>query len=257
MDTSKREIPMNRMRTSLWTLALLLMLLPTASSLATVTAEVAQRGDLLAEFLITGRGVVAKSLGEYKINDATIGPKGLTPDMFINKINQGFKTKTGIDIAAGSSTDPVPAETLQLLGVLLEASGQVYAENQVVIDMKGLGFKGFIPATYGKMVSDIFRDKTGIVLKQTSAKNRNTYNAPDAFESKILARMSAPDYPKSQAVTELDGDHYRVMKPIYIKQACLKCHGDPAGEKDVAGRIKEGYKDGDLRGAISVTIAAK
>ena len=48
-----------------------------------------------------------------------------------------------------------------------------------------------------------------------------------------------------------------MMRPVYIQKACLSCHGDPKGELDVAGRKKEGYRDGELRGAISVLIPAK
>jgi general secretion pathway protein A len=44
------------------------------------------------------------------------------------------------------------------------------------------------------------------------------------------------------------------MLPTYIEPACLKCHGGPKGEKDITGHIKEGYKEGDIRGAISVMI---
>jgi hypothetical protein len=45
--------------------------------------------------------------------------------------------------------------------------------------------------------------------------------------------------------------------PLYIEKSCLPCHGEPAGEKDISGRIKEGYKEGDLRGAISVIVPIK
>ena len=48
---------------------------------------------------------------------------------------------------------------------------------------------------------------------------------------------------------------YRYLQPIYIQEGCLKCHGDPKGELDIAGRPKEGYRVGDFRGAISVSIA--
>jgi len=37
----------------------------------------------------------------------------------------------------------------------------------------------------------------------------------------------------------------------------LKCHGEPAGEIDVTGHKKEGYKEGDLRGAISVAFPVR
>jgi hypothetical protein len=47
------------------------------------------------------------------------------------------------------------------------------------------------------------------------------------------------------------------MAPLYIEKSCLPCHGEPAGEMDIAGRLKEGYKEGELRGAISVIVPIK
>jgi len=96
-------------------------------------------------------------------------------------------------------------------------------------------------------------------LKQTSLKYRNPANSPDAFEARILKEFEAEDYPKGQGkgrvVDSSDGSKkYRYMLPLYIGAACLKCHGDPKGEKDIAGRIKEGYKEGEVRGAISVMV---
>jgi len=51
------------------------------------------------------------------------------------------------------------------------------------------------------------------------------------------------------------------MRPIIIGAACLKCHGN---EEKISGEVKElivkkypddkavGYKNGDLRGAVSI-----
>jgi hypothetical protein len=44
------------------------------------------------------------------------------------------------------------------------------------------------------------------------------------------------------------------MVPLFIEKSCLPCHGEPAGEKDITGKVKEGYKLGELRGDISVTV---
>ena len=44
------------------------------------------------------------------------------------------------------------------------------------------------------------------------------------------------------------------MLPLYIEQECLQCHGEPKGERDITGRVKEGYRLDELRGAISVII---
>lgn len=226
-------------------------------ALALTPAELEVQGALLAEFLVTGRGVVAQSLPKYDINNPALGDKGFTPEVFRQEINAQFKATTGIDILAGTAAKPLPGNTLELLAVLLEASRQVCADNQMVINMPGVGFKGFIPATYGKMVGDRFREKTGITLKQTSLRFRNSYNAPDSFEKPVLVKMESPGYPKGQVVAQADGGGFRMMRPVYNQKACLSCHGDPKGELDVAGRKKEGYRDGELRGAISVLIPAK
>jgi len=46
----------------------------------------------------------------------------------------------------------------------------------------------------------------------------------------------------------------RVMLPLYYEPACLRCHGGPKGERDISGYTKEGGKDGELAGAISVKL---
>jgi hypothetical protein len=37
----------------------------------------------------------------------------------------------------------------------------------------------------------------------------------------------------------------------------LSCHGEPKGQPDVSGYKKEGAKEGDLGGAISVKVPLK
>jgi signal transduction histidine kinase len=39
-----------------------------------------------------------------------------------------------------------------------------------------------------------------------------------------------------------------------IESNCLECHGEPAGEPDVLGYPKEGWKIGDLAGAVSIVM---
>ena len=46
----------------------------------------------------------------------------------------------------------------------------------------------------------------------------------------------------------------RVMDPEYAGATCLTCHGGPKGEKDITGMRKEGWKEGDLAGAISIVL---
>jgi general secretion pathway protein A len=44
------------------------------------------------------------------------------------------------------------------------------------------------------------------------------------------------------------------MLPLYYEPACLHCHGGPKGERDISGYTKEGGKEGELAGAISVKL---
>jgi hypothetical protein len=56
------------------------------------------------------------------------------------------------------------------------------------------------------------------------------------------------------------------MKPIYVEVACLQCHGNEEKVKPAIRRFLKrkypfdeafGYKEGDLRGGISLTVSLK
>ncbi|WP_419785552.1 methyl-accepting chemotaxis protein [Pseudodesulfovibrio sp.] len=78
---------------------------------------------------------------------------------------------------------------------------------------------------------------------------RNPKNEPTELEAKILAEMKATN--KDEA-TIIDADHIRYFKAIRLTQECLYCHGNPAGEKDVTGGVKEGWKTGQIHGAFEI-----
>jgi general secretion pathway protein A len=42
--------------------------------------------------------------------------------------------------------------------------------------------------------------------------------------------------------------------PLFYNKQCLVCHGSTKGEVDISGYEKEGFKDGDLGGTISITL---
>jgi hypothetical protein len=127
--------------------------------------------------------------------------------------------------------------------------------------MKGKGFKKIIPAVVGRRTGYKFNKVmgNGYYLKQTSLKYRNPANHPDVLEAKYLKEFEKTSYPKGKGKGKViiisDGSKvYRYMLPTYIEPSCLKCHGEPKGEIDISGHIKEGYKEGEVRGAISVMI---
>ncbi len=44
------------------------------------------------------------------------------------------------------------------------------------------------------------------------------------------------------------------MVPLFYKEHCLACHGEPKGARDKTGHPNEGGKLGEIGGAISVRI---
>lgn len=130
-------------------------------------------------------------------------------------------------------------------------------------------FKGLVPALFGRLMADEFVIRTGITVKQTSLGKgrfgpRNFYNTPDSWEKTVLEKFSSNSYPKGIGYGEfykLEGGHlvYRYLLPLYIEQSCLWCHGDPSTSPtkdglDISGHPMEGYKEGEVRGGISVTL---
>ncbi len=114
----------------------------------------------------------------------------------------------------------------------------------------------------------------GVKLKRTSFKYRNPLNKPDKYEAEALKIFEKyyseygqlrPYY--IQKVKEEDGKYYyRYYKPLVVKPLCLICHGDPEKmDPQLYARIKEkypedkavGYKEGDFRGVVRVSIPVK
>gem|GEM_PF-2309567 len=116
------------------------------------------------------------------------------------------------------------------------------------------------PNEIGEGVSDIFADLSKSQVKQTHLQVRNEQNTPDEFERQALEMFAAdPNLTEyAQRVTMEDGTYsYRYMMAMRADESCLYCHGDPVGELDKTGYPKEGYKEGDLAGAISVILPMK
>jgi hypothetical protein len=211
----------------------------------------------LAELLRSARSVISQNQGV--INDPAVGDKGLTGEKVLADALVAYKERTGEDPAA---LDPNGREG-QLLQAQMQAIAEVMAENQDTINAPGVGFKGFIPATFARLVNERFEQLAGDVaqIKVTAPENliRNRKARPDEWEAAVINdRFSSPDWTKGDAFSEVttmnDRPAFRLLVPEYYQASCLACHGEPAGEVDITGYPKEGGHEGDLGAAISITL---
>ena len=82
---------------------------------------------------------------------------------------------------------------------------------------------------------------------------RSTGKSPPGTEASLQFGYDLDENAASSV--DVDGKKVvRYLQPLYVARPCLACHGDPKGERDVSGRAKEGYREGELRGAVSVVV---
>lgn len=251
---------MSRNRIVLLALYTLLMGIGITPATALANPDLVETGRLLAILLDSGRVTVGAN--QPLINDASKGDKGFTPEVFEKQLIEKFKARSGVDLANLQAAS-VPETAKTLLPELITASKKAVANNQANINRQGVGFKGFTPAHFGTQAAAEFSAKTGIYLKQTTtdALLRNPKNKADGFEVGVLKKFADASYPRQgeKIINETveGGKAVRVLLPLFYGKACLGCHGEPKGETDISGYKKEGAKEGDLGGAISVKLPLK
>jgi diguanylate cyclase (GGDEF)-like protein len=98
------------------------------------------------------------------------------------------------------------------------------------------------PALMTRELSELTAKNAEIRFHLTSLKLINPNNRPDSFEEKSLLRFEQ-GIDEASVTEQNDGKtYYRLMKPLRIEEGCLGCHGF------------QGYKVGDIRGGISLSI---
>lgn len=214
-------------------------------------------GEHLAALLRAGRGVVSKH--QDLINDPAIGDKGIDGAGVVEDAVAAYTEAVG----APPLSDDLPERERRLMQALMDSMSEVVDEHEAQIDTPGLGFKGFIPAIFGRLVGERFAEKVGTEahIKVTAPVNlvRNRKARPDDWERQVIEkRFLQPDWERGTPFTEISEiggrSAFRMLMPEYYSASCLTCHGQPAGEVDVTGYPKEGGSEGELGGAISITI---
>ncbi|MCP4748848.1 MAG: DUF3365 domain-containing protein [Desulfobacteraceae bacterium] len=114
-----------------------------------------------------------------------------------------------------------------------------------VTTKRGMKLTKINPAYMTRQIGQIMTKKKMAWFHITSTNPIRPKNFPDIWEAKALKSFSSRADEFSQLI-EIEGakPNFRYMAPLWVTDSCLKCHSD------------QGYKEGDLRGGISVTISA-
>ncbi len=102
------------------------------------------------------------------------------------------------------------------------------------------------PAFMTRQVAEIAADKNLVWFHITSLKPIRPANDPRGWEQIALKKFREGADEHFEFIENTMGRNlFRYMAPLWVKPECLKCHA------------KQGYREGDLRGGISVTLQAE
>lgn len=73
----------------------------------------------------------------------------------------------------------------------------------------------------------------GVEVRRVASRNRNPHNAPKGIEAIALKTMSGSDVRFLHA-TDQEGRVFHYFQPIYMKAACLNCHGKAESQVSTA-----------------------
>ncbi len=98
------------------------------------------------------------------------------------------------------------------------------------------------PAYMTRQVNELAYEKYGYIGHITSLKPLRPENKPDEWEAAALETFEKGNS-EASSLEVINGKEYlRLIRPLSTDESCLKCHG------------KQGYKQGDIRGGISVAV---
>jgi len=117
--------------------------------------------------------------------------------------------------------------------------------NRDVVTTDGVALTLMNPAYMMNQMTKEYEDTYGIKGRITGKVQLSPKNSPDDWELKVLNEF---DRGAKEVIEEesIKGQRYiRLMRPMIMKKGCVKCHGHL------------GFKVGDIRGGVSVSIPLK
>ncbi|MFH1021563.1 MAG: DUF3365 domain-containing protein, partial [Pseudomonadota bacterium] len=126
---------------------------------------------------------------------------------------------------------------------LPRAQPSPYLNEPEILDRQGRRYTKETPAMVTKELARYSREEGLFWFHITSLKLTNPENAPDPFERRALLAFERENLREFISIETIDRQAYlRYISPLYVEETCLKCHWE------------QGYKLGDVRGAISVAL---
>ncbi|UCV04227.1 ATP-binding protein [Dechloromonas denitrificans] len=110
-----------------------------------------------------------------------------------------------------------------------------------VMTTDGIALTMINPAYMTRLIGEMAESASGAVFRLTSRRPIRPANAPDAWENQSLLAFERGVKETISVEPGPDGEMLRYMAPLPVKKSCLDCHA------------KQGYREGDIRGGISVS----
>lgn len=101
------------------------------------------------------------------------------------------------------------------------------------------------PAYMTRQLGELLADRGDLRIHITSLKPIRPGNAPDDWERDALYAFERGESERVEIVGAGTNQMFRYMAPLKTEKACLACHA------------KQGYREGDVRGGLSVTQPAR
>jgi hypothetical protein len=111
-----------------------------------------------------------------------------------------------------------------------------------ISDLDGNNYTKINPAFMTRQIAEIAQEKSDILFHITSLKPIRPANIAEPWETSKMLLFEEGLKEWSGFIDMGSKRIYRYIAPLYVSKGCLKCHA------------KQGYNEGDIRGAISVTL---
>lgn len=101
------------------------------------------------------------------------------------------------------------------------------------------------PSFMTRLISEVSQKSQGVQYHMTSLNPIRPDNRATEMEARYLRSFEENAIGKGEFVDDQTATSYFYMAPLVTEKQCLRCHA------------KQGYKEGDIRGGISITLPHK